>query len=194
MRTLRSLATLVPFTLAFFTACATPTSNDAAQGTAAFSQADHCHVILRELHQSTDGGTPFEVHDVNGMKYLVWRGTIDVYADDLARGGVLKVHFKGEDGEWEDIPVVHAVAGGAPGYARYAFALDHDTFANGDDGDHWQELDLELIPFLELPDGTRIWDHNRNGGDFDNYHLNLATRYRVNEDDSTCATSASVGQ
>jgi hypothetical protein len=46
--------------------------------------------------------------------------------------------------------------------------------SGGEGGLNWQQMKIEIIPFLRLEDGSRVFDHNANPSDFDNYQLDYS--------------------
>jgi len=45
---------------------------------------------------------------------------------------------------------------------------------------------MEVVPYLLFEDGTRMFDHNRRKGDFENYLLSLENNFEVADDPTVC--------
>ena len=61
-------------------------------------------------------------------------------------------------------------------------------------GDHPQQLaqvHVQLIPYVRLDGGTRLFDHNRKPGDLDNYSFGSAEYFSV-PNDSSCQPVAGI--
>jgi hypothetical protein len=67
-----------------------------------------------------------------------------------------------------------------PGYTRLAFATTTDTFEEGSG----KQPPLQMIPFVHLPNGTTLWDHNRNPSG--NYNLDQQHNFIVTDDFGVC--------
>ncbi len=125
-----------------------------------------CQIVLRTLAQPS--GLPS--HKVDGVNWVVFEGLVDIAAgaDD---GDVLTaVLFESPfTDDW--LKVYAEPIGGAPvGYRRQLFTLDRYTVPMGDNSS-WRSMRIQVIPFLERGDGSRLFDHNRLSGDFENYVL-----------------------
>ncbi len=136
-----------------------------------------CQLVLRTLAQ------PFGLpsHSVNGVNWVVYEGTIDV-AEGADGAPAALFASRSTNGWWK--VVAEPVAGGEPGYQRYRFTLDRNTVPMGDNTS-WRTMRIEVIPFLERADGSRLFDHNRYRDDFANYVITKdETRY--GDDPAVC--------
>jgi hypothetical protein len=128
-----------------------------------------CRVVLRTL------GQPFGLptSSVDGVNWVVWEGTLDV-ADDADEVPAVLFTSRSANGWWR-IPA-KPVIGALDGYQRYSFRLDQKTVPGGD-STAWRGFRIEVIPYLEGEDGSRLFDHNRLSNDFENYVLDQHRTY-----------------
>jgi len=101
-------------------------------------------------------------------------GYVDVDTAVLGNGGP-GVLFSTNGTTFTQAPVTTTVAGAPAGYQRFRFALP----VSG------TPLEVTLIPFVTV-DGGRLFDHNRNNGDLDNYVLHRDEGYTVALDADSC--------
>jgi hypothetical protein len=120
-----------------------------------FDHADtRCLVVLREVR-----APDFSL--VSGLSWFVWRGAIDV-SDKVLDGASLGVQWHSTTGMPSSELVTAQVSGAPSGFQRFMFELAHDTLpTSGLDSTLIQGFQLSLIPFINLPNGTRQFDHNR---------------------------------
>lgn len=126
-----------------------------------------CQVVLRNLTRAPGNGD-YETSCDGGECSYVWRGAIDV-ARPLATGATVHMLYRldGDDTWWEvaALPDVGAV----PGFDRFAVALSQHLFGPATPvGD---QRSVEVVAFVQLGNGGRLFDHNRFAGDFDNHRL-----------------------
>ena len=124
-----------------------------------------CNVILRE-------GLPIEA---NG-----WQATIEVSAAAATSGLVPALLWQRPGQPWQSTPAIATDDDSAtPGYVRYAVTIDvlDQPFA--------------AIPYLPLAGGGRLFDHNRNHGDTDNYVI-AAPDYSIWMAPATCAAPSAA--
>jgi hypothetical protein len=122
-----------------------------------FDHADtRCAVVLRDV-QAPDFSAP-----AIGSFYE-WKGHVDV-ASGVLDSGAVGVQWRGSlvgDPLATEL-LTKPVPGALAGFQRFEFTLGHDTFpATGEDETALESFELSLIPFVNLADGTRIFDHNR---------------------------------
>jgi hypothetical protein len=159
-------------------------------GAAAYKdEADgSCRVVLRSVGRTPyqggyattceAGGTP------NGPCVYVWDGVVDVDAsrfDDVARVEVL-VRTGTTQGAWYAFATTEASADN--GYRRFSFRIDHYTPGAGMSFTSLNRTEIDLIPYLVLTDGTRVFDHNRVKEPLASYALRLGNGWAVQADDS----------
>lgn len=172
-------------------ACASdPTGSSAVAASApalgsadSYDSADHdCQVVLRRAAKNFTGDG-FEV-DCSGESCVwVFAGSVDVAdsaAGDGASVGVL--YRSGDDESWWEVEATPDEELDPPGFVRFDFRLSEHLFGPEDESESSQ---VELVPFLRLSDGSRVFDHNANSAEFDNYRL-VYPNFSVDDYD-TCA-------
>ena len=112
-------------------------------------QADRsCNVVLRDL-----------LRPVSGQP---WQGTIEISQEAAAEGLVPSLLYQpAGDSTWHELAGTPSHATATPGFARFDITLPLDPVP----------ADVQLVPFVRMPQGGRLFDHNRNPGDLDNYDL-----------------------
>jgi len=135
-------------------------------------QSDHsCQVVLREIGRQpgTDG---YKTECTGGVCNWVWDGGVEL-ADGVSGTVHVLYRLKGDATWWQvdATPATHS----QPGFVRHDFSIHEHLFGPSASESELAAARIELIPFLELSDGTRIFDHNRRSGDFDNYVLEQGT-------------------
>lgn len=123
-----------------------------------------CNVVLRSLDKTGTG---------------TWTGTVEISAAAATEGLAPNVMWQrvGVNGAAWNVAATTLVSDGSatPGYAKYAVTINHDT-GNG----------FQLVPYLAMSGGGRLFDHNRNAGDVDNYKV-TAPDFAVWGAPSVCA-------
>lgn len=80
------------------------------------------------------------------------QGTIEV----AAAAGLAPTLLASADGTtWHAIAATPSSAAATPGYARWQVAVEAEA--------------VQVVPYVTLPGGSRLFDHNRNPGELDNY-------------------------
>lgn len=135
-------------------------------------QADRsCHVVLRDLQRNSTG-ISFET---SGSSW-VWSGTVEISAAAAAEGLVPSAMYHlAPSGAWTSVDATPVTAAATPGFVRYMIRLDQNLPGPGWSGTSLSNAKLEVVPFLRLPQGGRLFDHNRNPRDLDNYLLTSPT-------------------
>jgi hypothetical protein len=100
-------------------------------------------------------------------------GFIDADSAEVERGSAPVVMFSFGNQEFFEIRGLAEVEGGLPGFQRFKFEIP-------DRGDR-----VEIIPFLKTQSG-RLFDHNRNPNDTDNYIATRAQGFKIALDNNTC--------
>jgi hypothetical protein len=129
-------------------------------------QADrNCHVVLRDLSRNSTGIS----WETAGSSW-VWSGAIEI-SDAAASEGLVPsaMYHLAPNGPWSSVDATPVTAPATPGYARFMIRLDHDLPGPGWSGTSLSHVRLEVVPYLRLPQGGRLFDHNRNPRDLDNY-------------------------
>jgi hypothetical protein len=118
-----------------------------------------CLVVLRDVNAPKDFP---HIPEVSPPASFVWTGTIDV-SEKALDGAAVGVQWKASVGDLKSSELVTKQVPGAPnGFQRFAFELSHDTLSTGGlDETLIAGFELQLIPFINLPNGARLFDHNR---------------------------------
>ena len=152
--------------LAFVAACdtsMTPTPTNAPQigkadGT---DSADHaCQVVLRGVALKT-GGSPYVSQD----GYLVWTGHVDVSQAAIDQGADVGVLYERAGRPWYEADATPTSD------THFTFDMSYGITDGNEGGTNWEDMQIELIPFIKLPDGSRVFDHNVVGDDLGSYEL-----------------------
>jgi hypothetical protein len=152
--------------------------------------ADHgCRVVLRSAGAVGDEATGHATRCDEDGCWFVFAGELDVAVSLLDEGGRPAVLFRSDHGpEWWSVAAERA-AGAGVGFRRFRFELSSRTvFAPPAAARLPDGAELELIPFVRLADGGRLFDHNRWSGDLVNHELTAANGWSVAFDPSTCPT------
>ena len=192
----RSLAVvLVSSLLAVGCAGPTPGSDDSAGAATDSAQAPlvgsgsdsadrACSVVLRTLGRVSNDMGGYKTSCSNGSCYYVWEGTLQL-SDEAAASGTPAVLFQsGSDPTWWK-GTVTALAP-ADGSNLYSLVLAEHTVADGMSLSSLMHTRIQVAPALVLDDGSRLFDHNRNPGDFDNYVLDSSNGWSVRDDAAVC--------
>ncbi len=149
-----------------------------------------CGLVMRYLHRLWgDDGEFLQACDEAGC-HFVWQGSLDVASEDLNPQTTVAVlyHLQGE-AEWWQVQAQPEGPGG-PGFLRHTFRLDAHLPGPDTDFDTLMASTLEFIPFIQKADGTRVFDHNRNPGDFDNYLARGGQGFSLSLDPGICTHRA----
>ncbi len=145
-----------------------------------------CQVTLRSVGRVAGATGGFATRCTpNGPCYFIWEGVIDVAATAKA-GSKPWVLYRSTDATVWSKKVGTAIAGGPAGYQRYKFRLETNTVSAGMSATSLQRARLELSPYLRLPDGTRLFDHNRLPGELDVTALTANNAWALSEDPAVC--------
>jgi len=146
-----------------------------------------CRVVLRSANLVGDEERGFDTSCADGGCWFVWTGLLDVDADllgDHGRPAVL-FHSSEESGWWS--VAAERVSGAPVGMRRFAFSLTaHTAFAPPASRGPAADTTVELIPYVALDGGGRLFDHNRFARDFDNYVLSADREWAVTVDPDVC--------
>ncbi|HEU0034290.1 MAG TPA: DUF6209 family protein [Kofleriaceae bacterium] len=131
-------------------------------------QADrNCHIVLRDMGRNFTG-IGFET--VGGS--WVWQGTIEISDAAAGEGLVPRVVYQsGSDPTWRSATATKLDVAGTPGYQRYTVRIFEGLPGPGMSGSALANTQIQVVPFLGLAQGGRLFDHNRLPGDFDNYTI-----------------------
>ncbi|HUU04082.1 MAG TPA: hypothetical protein VM425_21775 [Myxococcota bacterium] len=144
--------------------------------------ADHdCHLVLRSVMRNQAAGG-YETDCSTGECFFVWRVKIEVATSvDPGAGVHVLYHLTSDPGWWEAQATYQE--GGAPGYRLFEATISEHLF--GLEDAHSEERAIELVAFLRMPDGSRLFDHNNYTSDFANTLLDAASAYQ-DDDGGSC--------
>jgi hypothetical protein len=78
---------------------------------------------------------------------------------------------------------------GSEGYERFYVRVFEHTVGPGMSLTSLMRTRIAMIPVVHLPEGGRLFDHNRRPGDFDNYELTEANQWAIADDPGVCSIS-----
>src|SRR4051812_11529383 len=123
-------------------------------------QADRsCNVVLRDL-----------TRDNGPTSTWAWSGTVEI--SEAAQNEDLPpavMWHLAPNGPWQAVAASATTLPATPGYVRYSIHLDHEVPQPGWSGTSLANARVEIVPYLQLVGGHRLFDHNRNTRDLDNY-------------------------
>jgi hypothetical protein len=184
----------LPALALLLTGCALAGGDDTSAGDAPLIGVDGhadaadraCHVVLRDLARPSNGTGGYQT---NGSSW-VWTGTIDISTEAALEGHEPRVLYQyGSNPTWWHVPAFPTGEPAPAGMTRTTVTLDHDLPGPGMSGTALSTATVQVVPFLALTEGGRLFDHNRNPGDFDNYILNLAGSFAVGAAPGACPGS-----
>jgi hypothetical protein len=145
----------------------------------------NCHVVLRELQRPWTGFT----WESQGASW-VWSGTIEISEAAAAEGlEPVLLYQSGSDPAWREVAATPMQAPATPGFVRYGVRIHQGLPGPGMSGTGLLNSRIQAVPFLRMPQGGRLFDHNRHPGDADNYQL-ASPDFSVWRDDTVCAPPA----
>ncbi|MBN1948055.1 MAG: hypothetical protein JW797_20470 [Bradymonadales bacterium] len=154
--------------------------------------ADHqCQIVLVDLaRQSNDMGGYVTTDD---SRNWIWFGRIDVAHQVLSQGAKPAILYRNTwEDSWYEVPAT--VTDGSPtGFVRYQFQLSKNLPQPGMSGTSLTRASFEVVPVLHQANGGRLFDHNRNPGDFDNYLLTVNSGWSIQNDDNLCSVRNGSG-
>lgn len=129
-------------------------------------QADrNCHVVLREMERS---GSGFTLETVGSS--WVWVGTVEISEAAAAEGLVPSAMYRmAPSGAWSSVDAEPLDGGATPGFVKFGVRIHEGLPGPGWSGTSLSNAKIEVVPYLRLAGGGRLFDHNRNANDFDNY-------------------------
>lgn len=145
----------------------------------------NCNVVLRELQRPWTG---FTWESQNGS--WVWAGTLEISEAAEAEGLEPALTYQsGSNPTWRVVDAVPAQAAATPGFVRYSVRIAQGLPGPGMSGTALMNSRIQVVPFLRLAGGGRLFDHNRNAGDNDNYVI-TSPNFEIVRKDSVCAPPA----
>ncbi len=158
-------------------------------------RADHdCTVVLRQVSRGRlpDGRLETSCSEGDGQCWYVWRGTMDVSSSALAQGSIPVLLYKSAwDNHWWEVEATAEEEdnGTSGSFRRFSFRIAAHTAAEGASMSTLMRTRIELVPALVAPNGDRLFDHNRNPGDFDNYVLDSNNNWVLSDAPAVCPAS-----
>ncbi|MBS1118378.1 MAG: hypothetical protein H6Q90_606 [Deltaproteobacteria bacterium] len=149
-------------------------------------QADRsCNVVLRDLRRNSIG---FSYESVGSS--WVWQGTVEISEAALGEGLVPQVLYQsGSDPAWHRATATPVSEPATPGYARFTVRLTEGLPGPGMSGTALGNTRIQVVPYLPLAAGGRLFDHNRHPSDFDNY-LVTSPEFAISSAAAVCAPPA----
>ena len=171
-----ALAVVASFGL-LTSACAVADDPTGALGAAAaplvgvdgsLDQADRaCHVVLRDLGRTGSGGW----FETDGSSW-VWQGAVEISQAAADEGLTPAALYRmAPSGAWTTVAATPSAAPATPGYARFDLRLSAGLPGPGWSGTALGRAQIEVVPYLPLAEGGRLFDHNRVRDDLGNYVL-----------------------
>jgi hypothetical protein len=141
----------------------------------------NCNVVLRNLERPWTGFT-YETH---GSSW-VWAGTIEISEAAAAEGlAPSLIYQSGSDPQWREVAATPAPVPATPGFARFDVRIFDGLPGPGMSGTALANTRIQAVPLLRMPQGGRLFDHNRNAGDTDNYVI-TSPDFSIWRNDSVC--------
>ncbi|MDX2090481.1 MAG: DUF6209 family protein [Kofleriaceae bacterium] len=153
-------------------------------------QADRsCHVVMRQLARA---GSSF-TWETEGSSW-VWSGSVEISEAAANEGLVPAVMYRmAPSGPWTTVQATASSAPATLGYARFDVRLHQGLPGPGWSGTTLTNARIEVVPYLALPEGGRLFDHNRHRSDFENYLL-ASPNLALPGDASVCSTPTSASR
>lgn len=152
-----------------------------------------CRVVLRSVQRSPDfqnGG--FRQNCEGSVCTWVFDGQVDVSKDAFASAPQVFVLYHLEsDAKWWEAEAV-ADGSGMPGFWHYTFQVSEHLVGASASEDELAKARVQLIPYVRLDGGGRLFDHNRRPGDLDNYSFGEQQYWSVWSDGSCKSVSGSI--
>src|SRR5258705_10342515 len=155
-------------------ACVTPPPGETAETASAplvgvdgsHDSADrNCNVVLRGMERNWTG---FNFETVGDS--WVWQGDVEISEAALADGIVPHAIYQaGSDPTWRTVVATPVPGAPTPGYARYTVRIFEGLPGPQTDPAVLASTTIQVVPYLAMPEGGRLFDHNRNTRDLDNY-------------------------
>jgi hypothetical protein len=147
-------------------------------------QADRsCNVVLRDLARPS-ASPGYQAHGAN----WIWTGGVEISQAAAAEGLVPAALYRsGSDPTWHEVSGTVSAVAATTGYRRYDVVLDGGALPGpGTSGTALAHAKIQVVPFLHLPGGGRLFDHNRYRGELDNYVMTAPT-LAISKDQTVCA-------
>ncbi len=139
--------------------------------------ADHdCNVVLRQMLRVDQSPTGSGDWETDGSDW-VFVATIETAGS--AAPSVL--YQSGNDPSWYESSAAVPTDGATPGSSMWTITLDHGVPGPSTSGDT-----LQVVPYVTLATGARLFDHNRNLDDDASYVLDPANDFSIWGAQGTC--------
>ncbi len=147
----------------------------------AADRADHaCQIILRSASRQP-GGNDYQTQCTGSVCNYLWKGGVELA--EGVQGKVRVLYHLAGDPTWWQVDATPS-SNGQPGFSLFEFGLSEHLFGPGK-----PTAPIELMPYVELADGSRLFDHNRRTGDLENYVLDGSNYFGLG-DGGACAPVA----
>lgn len=142
-----------------------------------------CNVVLRELARPRNGTGGYETA---GSSW-VWAGGIDISSAAAAEGLVPSMLYQyGSDPTWYEAVGTPSAVTAPEGFARFDIRLDSHLPGPGMSGTSLSTAKVQLVPFLRLAGGGRLFDHNRNADDLAAYVVDASGDFQIRTNAAAC--------
>jgi hypothetical protein len=151
----------------------------------AADQADRsCQIVLRSVDRRA-GDNGYETQCTAGGCNWIWDAEVEI-SKEIKGATVHLLYRRVGDPTWWQVDAIPA-AHSQPGFVRHKLSIHEHLFGPSATEAELAAARIEVMPYLELPDGARLYDHNRRPGDFDNYVLELENGFGLG-DGGACAS------
>lgn len=152
-----------------------------------------CQVILRSasLKRDPNTGLPQIETDAVGQSWYAFESVVDAALAPMSSGTTVYLLYKSsDDSQWHTAPGM-AVEGAKQSLQRLNFKLSHSTLMAGADISMPPPADkfIQVIPYLQTPDGRRIFDHNSNRNINDTVSLGASNGWTFENDAALCPSA-----
>lgn len=183
----RSLSLLL--TLSLVAACGGPSADSSTAARRALApstgKADgagdaadgSCQVVLRQLGRQP-GTNGYQTVCRDGVCSWVWQGEVEVDATLAITGVGLLYRLEG-DTTWWQVAGTPSSMQATPGMKRYQVRIDEHVLGPDASEAELGGARIDAIPFVELPSGGRLFDHNRVKDALDSYHMSASNGFAV---------------
>jgi len=147
-------------------------------------QADRsCNIVLRDLERP-NGSPGYQTGGAN----WIWTGGIELSNAAAAEGLVpAALYQSGSDTTWHEVTGTVSTIAATTGYRRYDLELDGSSLPGPSmSGTAIASSKIQVVPYIHLAGGGRLFDHNRNLGELANYTM-TAPDLAISKDTTVCA-------
>jgi hypothetical protein len=145
----------------------------------------NCNVVMRDLLRNQTG---LGYETVSGS--WVWQSTIEISDEAAAEGLAPKLMYRKNTNAWQQVSATLADQSFAtPGFVRYTARIHTGLPGPTTNGTTLASTKIQAVPYVTAIGGGRLFDHNRNPGDVDNYVMD-SPDFAIWRNDSVCAPPA----